>query len=472
MPHGCKATAGCRSGKHPAPAIAGEDSNLNDHQNEMPDPALVEEAMAVLEANWLGHATRPSPRLYPHQWSWDAAFIAIGYAHYDQARAQQELRSLFRGQWSNGMLPHIVFADGDGHYFPGPDFWETWRSPFAPRNPSTSGIVQPPVHATAAWHIFRYASDREEARRFLQDLLPGLAAWHAYLHRERIRNQDGLVELWHPWETGMDNSPLWDAALARLVPEPVRDWVRADLSHAEVSERPTDTDYDRYIHLVKLFRANSYHPERVRSQTPFAVADVLCNSLYVQANRDLAAIARELGADPSRFDAWADETAAGMQERLWDDEHQTYVDYDLIAREPIVTRVGASFSPLYAGIPSPEQAQRMLDQLTESIGNQLDETTWMVPSFDPREDRFLSTNYWRGPIWINVNWILYRGLKRNGFAEPARRLRNAITSIPKRSGFFEHYDPTTGKGHGAELFAWTAALVLNLLFERDESHAE
>lgn len=105
---------------------------------------LAARARAVLDANWTGAATRPGPGLYPYQWSWDAGFVAIGYARYDQARAETELRSLFRGQWSNGLLPHIVFAPEEGGYFPGPGFWQTERSPYAPRRPRTSGIVQPP----------------------------------------------------------------------------------------------------------------------------------------------------------------------------------------------------------------------------------------------------------------------------------------------------------------------------------------
>src|SRR6266540_425750 len=97
------------------------------------DEALAQRALAVLERNSMGHATKPSPRLYPHQWSWDSACIAIGYAHVDQARAERELRSLFAGQWRNGLLPHIVFSEG-GDYFPGPEFWQTERSPDAPRS--------------------------------------------------------------------------------------------------------------------------------------------------------------------------------------------------------------------------------------------------------------------------------------------------------------------------------------------------
>ena len=74
---------------------------------------LLARARAVLELNWTGSFTKPSLRQYPHQWSWDSAFIAMGYARYDQDRAEQELRSLFDAQWSDGRVPHIVFHDVD-----------------------------------------------------------------------------------------------------------------------------------------------------------------------------------------------------------------------------------------------------------------------------------------------------------------------------------------------------------------------
>ena len=141
------------------------------------DEDLARQAMEVLEANWMGHATRASARLYPHQWSWDSACIAIGYAGFDQRRAQTELRWIFAGQWANGLLPHIRFAD-DARYFPGPEFWQTNRSPSAPQHPQTSGIVQPPIHATAVRHVFHRAPDTEQAKSFLRQLMPGLVHDH------------------------------------------------------------------------------------------------------------------------------------------------------------------------------------------------------------------------------------------------------------------------------------------------------
>jgi hypothetical protein len=73
-------------------------------------------------------------------------------------------------------------------YFPGPDFWNTTLSPYAPRTPQTSGIVQPPVHATAVWQIFlnaRGSNEQHKAFQFLYEMFPKLALWHDYLARER-----------------------------------------------------------------------------------------------------------------------------------------------------------------------------------------------------------------------------------------------------------------------------------------------
>jgi Trehalase len=426
---------------------------------------LTRRALDVLDANWLGHATQPSPRLYPHQWSWDSACIAIGRSRHDQPRAESELRSLFAGQWGDGLLPHIVFSDGDGRaYFPGPEFWQTERSPEAPAAPRTSGIVQPPIHATAALAVYRHGPDRERAGAFLAELFPGLEAWHGYLYRERVRGEEGLAEIWHPWESGMDNSPLWDEALARIAPGPgeVPAYSRVDVDVADAAERPTDRDYDRYAYLVGLFRELAYRPGEIRASSPFAVQPVLFNALLVQGGRDLAEIARVVEADPEPFEAAADRTAAGIEARLWDDDRAVYADYDVRAGALVPTRSAAGLAPLFAGVPSDERAARMVERLAASRAD-LGEARWAVTSLAPDDPRFEPALYWRGPVWPILNWVLYQGLVRYGHAELAAQVRLGLIELSRRNGFWEHYSPTTGRGHGGEQFAWTAALVLDLL---------
>src|ERR1700683_185551 len=110
---------------------------------------LRDRAAAVLHGNDEGGWTKAAPRLYPHQWSWDSAFIAIGWAHLDVRRAIAELENLFAAQWQTGMVPHIVFRAGPGEpYFPGPEWWDCPSAPTAPALPiQTTWMCQPPVHA-------------------------------------------------------------------------------------------------------------------------------------------------------------------------------------------------------------------------------------------------------------------------------------------------------------------------------------
>lgn len=423
---------------------------------------LVRAGLALLDANSLGTATRPGP-LYPHQWSWDSAAIAMGRAPWDQDGAERELRSLFAAQWSDGLLPHIVFTDSD-RYFPGPEFWQTERSPHAPADARTSGIVQPPIHATAAWRVYLKAEDRERATIFLRDLYPGLAAWHEYLYRDRQRDGDGLAEVWHPWESGMDNSPAWDEALARirLTPADVPAYRRVDVDISTDPEgRPSDAEYDRYAYLVQVLREHDYDSARLRDATPFAMQPVLFNSLLVQSGRDLARIARVLGEDGARHAAQADATAAGL-DKLWDERAQTYLDWDVLGGRPVRRRTAAGFAPLYAGVPSPQRAQQMLDRLP-AFQAPLDDGLVAIPTIAPDEPDFEPGLYWRGPVWPIFQWVVHHGARRYGREDLARELRETTLRLTRRSGFWEHYSPLTGDGQGDPGFSWTAGLVLDLV---------
>ncbi|MFQ5815068.1 MAG: hypothetical protein ACE5G7_01055, partial [Candidatus Hydrothermarchaeaceae archaeon] len=78
---------------------------------------------------------------------------------------------------------------------------------------------------------------------------------------------------------------------------------------------------------------------------------------------------------------------------------------------------------------------------------------------------FESANYWRGPIWININWMLYQGLRRYGFGDKAESVRGDIIELVRRFGFYEYFDPIKGMGYGSKDFSWTAALFLDCVYE-------
>jgi glycogen debranching enzyme len=432
------------------------------------DSALTRRAKMVLDFNWTATYTQPGPRLYPHQWSWDSAFIAIGYAHYKPDRAMQALRHLFESKWANGLLPQIVFNPEFGEYFPGPNFWHAERSPYAPRHRKTSGVVQPPLHASAVLRVYRSAEEDTQVRAFLKEAFSHLRAWHEYLYRERDPDGEGLVYIRHPWESGMDNSPMWDSIMERLQLrlDEIPTYQRLDtLVEGDEEDRPTTAAYDRFAYLVQFFAERDYDEAKIREDCPFLVQDVLFNALLCQSERDLAEIARILGEDPAPHEAQAEQTAQAMNQKLWDEEHSIYVDFDLAVGQPLYVYVAPNFVPLYAGIPDEDKALRMLDALENTGFSLKNKNIVPVPSYDPYGYGFSPDRYWRGPVWININWLLMRGLERYGFDEQATRLRQSIVKLVKEGGFYEYFDPTNGKGRGSVFFSWTAALLLDVLMD-------
>jgi hypothetical protein len=431
-------------------------------QNDM----LVHQAKAVLDFNWTGEYTMPGPRLYPHQWSWDSALIAIGYSGYDQDRAVRGLRHLFEAQWKNGLLPQIVFNPRFTNYFPGPNFWHAKESPEAPNHHETSGVIQPPVHATAALYVYRHAENEAGAKEFLEYAFPKLKAWHEYLYRERDPQGEGLVYIRHPWESGMDNSPMWDQIMQRLHlrAEQIPPYHRADIHTVTASNRPTSTAYDRFAYLVKLFADCGYDEDKIREDCPFLVQDVLFNSLLCKANRDLAEIARVLGEDPSTYEGLAEKTKGAINEKLWDEDRGTYLDYDFADNRPIRVYFGPNLAgPLYASIPDQDRVKLVLDTLENDGFGLSDENITPIPSYDVHGYGFSEERYWRGPVWINIDWFLMKGLGTYGYEEHAERLRRTIIELCRREGFHEYFDPITGDGLGSILFSWSAALLLDVL---------
>ncbi len=423
----------------------------------------VDRARRILDGNWTGSYTKPSPSLYPHQWNWDSGFIAIGYSHYNQDRAQQEVLSLFKGQWHNGMVPQIVFnPEALGNYFPEPDFWQV------PAGRMTSGITMPPLHAIACLQIFRNARDGEKARSFLAYMYPKLLASHRYFYRYRDPDKNGLAYIRHPWESGLDNSPAWDSPLKQIEIDKNKlpSYQRKDLAKGvPADQRPSDDDYDRYVFLVDLFRRAGYEEEAIRRECPFLVREVLLNSILCRADRDLEDIGRVIGQDVGEVRSWGDQTAKSISRELWCDEHGRFEDFDLVNGEFIHVPTAAGFSPLFGAAASAEQAKTLYgiaDSIAFCALNQ--GHCFTIPNYDMTQDDFDPKNYWRGPVWININWMLAKGLKEYDFVTKADLMEKDIMQLPMRFGFHEYFDSTSGQGYGSEEFSWTAALFLDLIY--------
>jgi glycogen debranching enzyme len=418
--------------------------------------SLADAALAVIRGNDTGEFVKPSQRLYPWQWNWDSAFVVIGLAGVDPERARTEVRSLLRGQWSDGMVPHMVFHPQPVDYWPGPDLWDSQSCKGAP-GVATSGLIAPPVLATAVRVLHEAAPDEA----FLGEVVPKLDAWHRWFWRERTHAESGLMVIFHGWESA-DNAPRFDRALARIAVDGVEPVQRTDTLQVAADERPTDVDYRRYLALVEWLRERGYRP-RPPTSAPFAYLDLPLNSVFAVAEDDLASLQGWIGADGRRARAAAARLRAALG-GMWDEEAGAYREHDLHG-EAAVTGTIADLFPLYAGVPDETRARRVVDEHLMAPDRHgpapwaLTTVSRATPDFDPR-------NYWRGPIWINVNWFMIRGLERYALRAEADHLRGLTLELVSRSGFSEYYEPTTGEPLGSREFSWSASLTLDLLRDR------
>ena len=214
--------------------------------------AFLNKAKEILNKNYQeGGFTIPSEGLYPFQWKWDAGFIALGWAHFDIEKAKTELETLFKAQWSNGFVPHIVFHNDSDTYFPGPDFHESRLHPQSSKKVRSTGMTQPPVFGFVLEYLLKIAKDEEGMLQFIAGIIDKVYDNHVYFYEHRDIQKEGLVYIYHNWESGTDNSPIWDDIWETMNP-PEYTFERRDTTHVDPAQRPTKREYDHYLYLIDI----------------------------------------------------------------------------------------------------------------------------------------------------------------------------------------------------------------------------
>ncbi|MFV2082376.1 MAG: DUF547 domain-containing protein, partial [bacterium] len=269
-------------------------------------------------------------------------------------------------------------------------------------------------------------------------------------------------------ESGIDNSPTWDGPLKRIKVDrsELPRYQRRDTEHVSPEMRPSDDDYDRYVYLVDLFRKNKYDEKLIAETCPFLVQDPLFNSILCRSNRALANIAEVIGEAPDLPEAWAEKTAAAIRNKLWCEEQEIFNAYDLFNDKLIYVDTAAGFMPLFGGAASQEQAEVLYRRLDSASFCSLHQgNCYTIPNYDTRAEAFDRANYWRGPVWININWMLSHGLRHYGYTLKADSLQKDLLQLPIRFGFHEYFDSFDGSGYGSDNFSWTAALFIDLVMD-------
>lgn len=254
----------------------------------------------------------------------------------------------------------------------------------------------------------------------------------------------------------MDNSPAWDAPIARIPRTTRGNYQRRDTGFVDQAQRPRQDDYDRYMHLVEVYRDTGWEPAALWKAAPFKVADIATNAILQRADSDLLALAERFGTphDRGAIAARLAKRATALA-RLWNDQRKLYQPLDLITRQPLDVVASSGLLPLYAGLPGADDAA-----MAEELRRWMRGVKFGVPTVPADSPRFEPRRYWRGPVWAIVNWMLADGLTRAGETAIAARVREDTLKLIALHGFCEYFDPTDGTGLGGGTFTWTAAVWL------------
>lgn len=259
-------------------------------------------------------------------------------------------------------------------------------------NPTrTYAITQPPILALGAWLVHQVDPDPD----WLREIYPALGAYLLWDQQHRDPDGSGLVE-WvidndpkcRSGESGMDNSPRFD------------------------------------------------HLERLKA--------VDFNSFLAHDFEILAQIADLLGLSNDAH-AWRDRHAAlcaRIRETLWSEDLGFFVDFDVEGQQQVPLQSSAGFLPLLCGAATDEQAHRLADALHDPARFG---TAFPVPSIAACEREHYSKDMWRGPTWINLNWLIAAGFARYDMPEVAQALRARSlevieTGCARYGTAFEYFD--------------------------------
>ena len=421
-------------------------------------PNRLEEAKEILLGNRKNGYTLPTNnKLYPAQWNWDSAFIALGYSYFNLDYSITEIETLLDGQWDDGMVPHILFHEKDTSYFPNHTTWQCGK------NIPSSGITQPPVLAIILKKIIENNQFNDDQNSRILKILIKIKKYHEWFIKFRDPNKTGLVSILHPWESGYDNSPIWDEPMNNILVDKELNYQRRDLEVSNSDERPLKIDYDRYVTIRDKLRDVNYDPNKLYELSIFNVVDVGFNSLFLKANKDLVKLLKKFKLNYDELDLFISKSESEII-KLYNYDRDEFVSKDLNTNKDISIPSITNYFTLIADLKNDKLNKKIINNLKNHNLNE----KYIFSTIKPDHQTFEEKRYWRGPIWINCNWIIYQGIK-NKDKNYSITIKNETISLIENKGFHEYYSCNDGSVMGANNFSWSAALYLDLVMQKNEN---
>jgi putative isomerase len=275
--------------------------------------------------------------------------------------------------------------------------------------PVEADVTKPPLVAWAAWKLYEIDHDVE----FLNEVYEPIVRWNNWWFEKNDVDGNGLCEYLHPYSSGLDDSPLWDDGV------PV--------------ESP---DLNTYLYLQQEV---------------------------------LSKMARVIGdeAEAERWAQRAETQAARMVRWMWDEDAGLFWANRPNHGSRVTVLTPFSLFPLLTGRLPARITRRLIEHLTD------EREFWSrypLPTVALNDPKYDPLTMWRGPTWVNVNYLMIEGLQRTGYVELARELRRrTLDLLCLHDDIYEYYQPQTGEvpPKAASIFGWSAAVFIDLAIQAE-----
>ena len=409
----------------------------------------------LLNNRRFGYTLPTNSKLYPAQWNWDSAFIALGYSHFNINFAINEINTLLKGQWKDGMIPHILFHDKNTKYFPNHTVWNCGNKI------ASSGITQPPIIVSIFKKILDEKKINNNQKNKIKKIVKKLKRYIQWFIKFRDPKKTGLISILHPWESGYDNSSIWDKPMSKVKIEKNLKYKRGDIKVVNPEQRPLKEDYDIYVTIKNHLKYNNYDPKKLYKISKFNVADIGFNSIFLKALNDLLSLLKKFDQVSPALKSYIMKSEKQLL-KLSNNKNNNIYSYDVRNKKKILVPSITNYFILYADINNEVLNKKVI----KNLKNFNKRKKYIFSSIKPDHKSFEEKRYWRGPIWINCNWIIYQGLK-NKDKLFSRYIKNKTIDLINRNGFYEYYSSKNGKAMGAYNFSWTAALYLDFVLNKN-----
>ncbi|MCX6285798.1 MAG: trehalase family glycosidase [Bacteroidetes bacterium] len=342
----------------------------------------------------------------------------LAYVYMDPASAQGSQRVYMEQQRDDGFIA----------YRHGPRGLQDYPHK---NMPTTSA----PFFNWINWEVFKVSKDR----RFLEDAYISGSRYVDWLIRNRDTDHDSTFE-WGPYG----------------IIENVRDWYNAVFQVS--AERYLDVDKEDISDELECLDLTL---------------------MVVKEEKSLSLMAEALGKkeESHMWKEKADAVIRLVNKRMWDDStgfyysvnkknHSWYFMTRDLRRQEII-----AFLALWAGAAPKDRAEKLIKALTDTT------KFWRrygVPTLSAQDPWYSPyVDYcckWNGPVWLLWDYMVYEGLRENGYTDLAHQLAGkmlnaAVVQLKKNHNYWESFSPDNEVLNSPPNYIWDSIIARMLIEE-------